>query len=481
MANYSSSVPYTGRDVAEIRRTLIEMIPSLTDKWTDFNESDLGVVLIELIAGAQDMQNFYFDTQAYETFLDTAVQDKNVRSLLRSMNYHIPLTNSCKGSITITFQDSEYKEISIPKYTKVFSSYADQRQQYLTADAFTREGEFSSIEIPIIEGELKTLVMTKQDFENNKNSSSNTSRRVYLGFKNVAEGSVVLEQDDVIWEQCDDALLKYRGGYFYSVHKDSEGQVYVMFPPDYLERIPQVPDETVTFKFILSNGFEGQVPPRALNQIGITLPYQVTEIVNNRETYGGADEPVLTDLKVLAREHAVTMDRYITVEDYKNGVDTEPYVFQSIVKDWKSRDFVSEPYLVKVWAVDHYGKSVGEENAKSLAQKLESRGNLEVSVQVMPVETLTFDVEIDVTTRARTTEDKESVKKSIQDDLAREFNINNMYFGKLISFSMITSVARQASPYIKQVYVKAPVEDIELYPTQFPALGKVIVNIIDNQ
>ena len=76
MAVNTNQMSYTGRDIAAIRKELINLVPKLTDKWTDFNESDLGMVLIELMAGNQDMQNFYLDTQAFETYLDTAVQEK---------------------------------------------------------------------------------------------------------------------------------------------------------------------------------------------------------------------------------------------------------------------------------------------------------------------------------------------------------------------------------------------------------------------
>ena len=52
---------YTSRDAQEIRKYLISLINTLTDDWSDFNESDIGVALIELMAGVADMQGFYLD------------------------------------------------------------------------------------------------------------------------------------------------------------------------------------------------------------------------------------------------------------------------------------------------------------------------------------------------------------------------------------------------------------------------------------
>ena len=102
-----TSLSYTGRDAIDIKRELISMVPKLTEQWRDFSESDLGVIIVELIAGAQDLQNFYFDNQAFETFLDSAEQEKNIRSLLRAMNYKIPFMGSASGTLNLYFNTDQ--------------------------------------------------------------------------------------------------------------------------------------------------------------------------------------------------------------------------------------------------------------------------------------------------------------------------------------------------------------------------------------
>ena len=478
MANSSNSLSYTGRDVSEIRKELIDMIPSLTNKWTDFNESDIGITLIELIAGAQDMQNFYFDTQTFETYLDTAVQEKNIRSLLRSMNYRIPLVNSARGRIVLEFSDDSYKEVNIPKYTRVFSSNVGIGISYVTLDAVSEKGSFSYLNVPIIEGELKTITLTRKDFESNTNISGNLSRRFYLGYKNVADRSVVVSQSGIFWEECDDALLKYRGGYYYSVHKDSEGQVYILFSPNFMSLIPSDYSSTVTIRFLISNGSSGILEAGSLDRIDISLN-GLTNVINDIDTYGGADEPDLNRLKLLARQHAVTMDRYITLADYEYAVNSEPYVFKSIVKDWKYPEYVKEPYIVRVWAVDFSGKSLGEENIKTLKDKLLKKGNLEVSVEVANVVTVNFDIDAEVTLRTRTEEEKEQVIESIKNYMYKVYSLGEMEFGKRISYSLMLSYLRASSPYIKDVYLKNPTSDVEPRATDFPVLGEINIRVVD--
>lgn len=49
------------KSYSRILNESLAMIPSLTDKWTDFNPQDTGVMLLELLAGMTEMQNFYLD------------------------------------------------------------------------------------------------------------------------------------------------------------------------------------------------------------------------------------------------------------------------------------------------------------------------------------------------------------------------------------------------------------------------------------
>ena len=478
MPNNIKKLSYTGRDAAEIKRELIDIIPGLTDKWTDFNESDLGIILIELIAGAQDMQNFYFDTQTFETYLDTAVQDKNIRSLLRTMNYRIPLINNAKGTLFITFINDEYKEISIPKYTYVRSSIPGVRATYLVNDAISLSGNISEIEIPIVEGELKTLTMTRNDFETNYTVSHEISRRIYLGFSNVADHSVTLSQSGVVWEECDDALLKYNGGYYYSVHKDSSGQVYVLMSVNFLSLLPKDKDSSIVFNFIVSRGSQGNVNAYDLDTIDMALD-DVQYIENREKTTGGTDEPNLSDLKLLARRNAITMDRYITLYDYETAVNMEPYILKSVVKDWKYPEYVNEPYLVRIWAVGPDGEQLNKIDKEKLKEKLLSKGNVEVSVEVMNVNIVDIDIEIDVTLKVRDSVDKENIRKSIEDYLYRVYRVSSMEFGGEINYAALLSRVKASSPYIKDAIILKPTESIEVGIKEFPRVKNIKVNVVD--
>lgn len=84
-----ASIGYINKDYESIRQELLAKIPQLTDRWTDFNHSDLGVVLLDLFCGVGDMLAYYLDAQAAEAFLPTARQRQNVINLCKLIGYRL--------------------------------------------------------------------------------------------------------------------------------------------------------------------------------------------------------------------------------------------------------------------------------------------------------------------------------------------------------------------------------------------------------
>ena len=84
-----ASIGMVNKDYDALRRELLARVPQLTDRWTDFNASDLGVVLLELFCGVGDMLAYYLDAQAAEAFLPTARQRQNVINLCKLIGYRL--------------------------------------------------------------------------------------------------------------------------------------------------------------------------------------------------------------------------------------------------------------------------------------------------------------------------------------------------------------------------------------------------------
>lgn len=476
MAVNERSLSYTGRDTVDIRRTLVDLVPQLTDKWRDFGESDLGMTILELIAGAQDMQNFYFDTQAFETFLDTAQQYKNIRSILRSMNYKIPMIGSAKGEVIITFKEPLEEDFLIPKFTQ-FVVPSNYKIKYSASDDFLAKKGDTQVIVQVMEGDYKTKVLTRESIEDNLTPLGNISRRIYLDDINVADNSIVIDQDGELWEECDDSLLKYNGGRYFSVHKDSDDRVYILMSVNFLELLPIDKKETITIKYLTSHGTEGVVKPDTITEIYSQdmNKSNIESITNKISTYGAYDEPDLQNLKLLARRQAQNIDRYITLEDYENGVATEPYIMKYVVKDWKSPDYVKVPYVVYVWATDWSGNNLGDQDIEILKNKFREKGVTDVSIEYQLTKFIDIDLVVTLILKATNDSSANKIKELVEERLEIMFQTDSLEYGQYFSLSMLESKIMSMSSYIKQVIISSPDRDICLDEIEFPRISEIIV------
>ena len=88
MAKKKTSINYTNRDFSTIKEDLINHAKrNYPDIYKDFNEASFGSLMLDTVAYVGDIASFYLDYQVNESFLDTAVEYKNVERLSRQQGY----------------------------------------------------------------------------------------------------------------------------------------------------------------------------------------------------------------------------------------------------------------------------------------------------------------------------------------------------------------------------------------------------------
>ena len=71
------SLKYGDSDFEVVKEQLLQIIPQLTDKWTDFNDRDVGITLVDLMARLNDISAYRRDRIVNELQLPRVVQRKN--------------------------------------------------------------------------------------------------------------------------------------------------------------------------------------------------------------------------------------------------------------------------------------------------------------------------------------------------------------------------------------------------------------------
>tara|TARA_R100000008_G_scaffold18340_3_gene9219 strand:- start:9350 stop:11137 length:1788 start_codon:yes stop_codon:yes gene_type:complete len=98
MAKKSPPVKLTNRDFSSIKQDLTEYAKAYyPDTFKDFNEASFGALMLDLVAYVGDMLSFYVDYQANESFMDSAIETKNIVKLAKQLGYKHPGAHSSSG------------------------------------------------------------------------------------------------------------------------------------------------------------------------------------------------------------------------------------------------------------------------------------------------------------------------------------------------------------------------------------------------
>ena len=94
-------INYTAKDFASIKKELVNYTKRYyPDTYRDFNEASFGSLLLDMVAYIGDMTSFYTDYQANESFLETALEFKNVLKLSKQIGYKFRPNASSFGEIS---------------------------------------------------------------------------------------------------------------------------------------------------------------------------------------------------------------------------------------------------------------------------------------------------------------------------------------------------------------------------------------------
>ena len=92
-------INYTSRDFTSIKNDLVNYAKRYyPNTFQDFNDASFGALMLDLVAYVGDQLSFYADYQTNETFLDTALEAKNVIGIAKQLGYKFPGTARSTGT-----------------------------------------------------------------------------------------------------------------------------------------------------------------------------------------------------------------------------------------------------------------------------------------------------------------------------------------------------------------------------------------------
>ncbi len=332
MVNVITKVPqidYTSKDFESIINDLVNRIQFFNPEWTDFNESDFGITMLELYAYVGDGLHYQIDRQANECFLPTAIKRESVVSLLKLIDYELPSAQPASVDLTFTLGATEALDVTIPEGTEC-QTEGDEDPVFFetTADLIITAGQLTGL-ISAVEGLSRT--------ENLEASDGLSFQQKEIQLSPIIDGTLKVfineGSGDQEWLEVDSFTSSNSTDLHFTTQRDADDIVTVIFGDDANGKIPLL-NSPIRAEFRLGGGTRGNVGSNTIVVINdsILLSGQpiVISVNNLNSATGGVDRQTAEEAKILGPRSLRTLDRAVTIEDYRTLAETIPSVAKAL-------------------------------------------------------------------------------------------------------------------------------------------------------
>lgn len=501
---------YTNKDFNSIYNELLDIIPTLTNKWSPTNEGDPGVVLVKLMAILGDKLNFNIDKSALECFPASVTQRKNARQIYNLIGYKMKWYQSATATIGIKLKAAISEEITIPAFTAITNS-----ENTITYTTLSRvilyPGDYTTTYyVDVIEGNVNRIVgdvnQTGDAQYDIDLTNLDANYCYYLTDINVAENGIFVSDggsDVYDWEQVDNVNAYPLGSKVYEFNvSDDETSCYLKFPEDVSDLTGG--SKSIRIKYVTSLGADGNVLANTLTTFVNSITDSSGNVVDSSIAISqptaitsGANPESIDDAYTSARRTVSTFDTLITKLDYYNYIreleyQNSPIVSNLVVTDREddinnARDiWVMEngtevkkhdngrmtPYDLCLYMLDYDGIYDGGYNAISDPGRLIEIDNYlddakAISLNlIMPssVNTSTtylfkakFKVVGEIITSEKLTQDEaRELQDNIIEGLKSLYNSTTLDFGEKIDYAQLVENVQSMDGRIKAVMLREP-------------------------
>jgi len=462
-----ASIAYTNKDYESLRRELLARVPQLTDRWTDFNASDLGVVLLELFCAIGDMLAYYLDAQAAEAFLPTARQRQNVINLCKLISYRLDTPVAATTTLRFALAAPLDEDLTIPAGTACRARLEDGDVEFETAlDAVIPRGR-TEVDVDARQGRRKSESFT---------GNGEPGQRLVLAGKSIAQGSIRVRIQEREWTEVAHFQESDAGSLHFQTETDALDETTIVFGDGVHGAVPP-PGEPVEVEYLETLGAAGNLGPNLVTEVldavcldGAQVALSVT---NPAPATNGADRETLEHARRQAPAELRSLWKAVTKEDYKALAEGFPGVAKAQILDVNDCGNIRY-YQVNLAVAPDGGGPPSALLKRDLAEFLESR-------KVITVEINLFDpvyrpVSVDADVFAHAGEDLDLVRSRVEDALAEHFAFDRMDFGKAVRFSDLVALIDGVRG-VSHVRIYAPQEDIEVRAGEIAVLGQVNLDV----
>jgi len=467
MMTARARLPYLNKDYLSIRRELIARIPQFTDRWTDVNDSDLGIVLLDLFAGVGDMLAYYLDAQAAECYLPTARQRQHIIDLCALINYRLHGPLAATTRLRFTLAQPALEAITIPAGTVC---QADDDPDPIPFDTVTdlvmAIGETTG-DVNARQGQrrVETFAATGLPFQ-----------RLRLPHPQVAHGSVGVAVNGTAWQEVEHFAESGPLDRHYRVDLDALDQAWLVFGDGQAGVAPPV-GQTISATYLTTLGPAGNLAPHLITTLPQPLlvngtPLDVS-VDNPIAATGGADAESHEHARRVAPATVRSTWKAVTKADYQALCEAFPGVAKAQVLDLND-EVTLRIYTVRVVIAPDGGGLPSPQLKAELQAFLDARRMVTVAVGIddpqyrpMPVTATLFIYPDEI---------EETVRQRALAALDDHFAFDAQTFGRSVYTSDLIALL-DGVPGVSHVALQTPASDVALAPRELATLGTTTLTL----
>lgn len=329
---------YTSRDYTTIKEDLISSINSVSSDWTSREDSDPGMMLLNLMSSLGDNLSFNMDMQANEMYLSTVTQRKNMKKLLQLVGYkmhwyrsaevYVKISNNSNSDMVLDLNiTSEHSNVSLITKDGNLTYTILPDNNNLTSGVYIISPKHYR-EFKAVQGILTQITIPTSAIVNNK---------YYLPTTNIDESHIYIYEQDtgnyVQWTQVDNLTSQTTAGRFFEFDTDDYDKPFIKFTK-FWKTLKSDTTNSFTLYYLYTEGAKGCVGNNAFGTIVETptiqsatdeLQYTITNVTNqpgflSTNNQRGYDKQTVQDAREDVVSYITTYDTLVTLKDFERFV-----------------------------------------------------------------------------------------------------------------------------------------------------------------
>lgn len=443
---------------------LLAKATELNPQWTKFDQSDIGITLIKLLASQSHVVDFYTRYYLENLYLP----NPNPEFIYEMLGYKPSAKYTTILSLRVDWLKCGPDEfIYFPKYTNLTVTADNKKFKFLTTKEYYLRQYTSRVIMDMIHGELIKIKLKPEEIKNNK---------YLISESDIDFDTVSMTVDGFAWSRVKNVYYEEDGCVF-SVHleQDPEKGNYLYLQEGWQDRVPSEASEIWIEAIKIPEYFT----TNTVNCIEVEFDDPIKDSSGADITENFALH--LLDMTPVTEDDAENLakDRVITLDDFEFQSMMFPGVAVVRAYDWDTYHpslNINQPHLVKLVASGANG-NLSNQVKGSMRRRLKAMTfkNLEVEV-IDPIRRKYNPKILANIGQYKGTYKESEIYQSIRRGMERYFTIGNLDIGAPIDTRALFSEIFKEDDRIRYLEWYGFEDKVDVNPLELPVLGTLEVD-----